>query len=70
MAYIGFDKLAGKLAGKYGPARAKAIAASIGNKKYGKGAMEAHAKSGTSMQKVKPKAKKKVRLADTDRDGK
>ena len=67
MAYIGFNKLAGKLASKYGPDRAKAIAAKIGDEKYGKKAMAQAAASG---QKLKPKAKKKVRMADTDRDGK
>ncbi len=52
--YIGFDSLVKKLSHK-GVRNPKAVAASIGRKKYGKAAFQKHAASGTSMKNVKPK---------------
>lgn len=53
MAYVGFKKLSAMLA-KKGAKDPDALAASIARKKYGNKAVQAHAKSGTSMKNVKP----------------
>ena len=50
MAYVGFDKLKGKLAHKPGVTNPGALAASIGRKKYGKKAFQKHAARGESMK--------------------
>lgn len=61
MAYTGFDRLQGQLAGRYGADHAAAIAAAIGRRKYGKGAFQRAAATGTSLKgaqrKVRPKHK-------------
>lgn len=57
MAYIGFNKLKEKLA-KSGAKNPGAVVTKIGMEKYGKKAMENHAKSGTSMEHTKPLKKK------------
>lgn len=64
MAYTGFDRLQGQLTGRYGTRHAAAIAAAIGRRKYGKGAFQHAAATGTSLKghaPVKPKAKHKLR---------
>lgn len=53
MAYVGFSKLASKLA-KQGVRDPKALAASIGRKKYGKAAFQKAAASGKSLRNAKP----------------
>lgn len=63
MAYTGFDRLQGELAGRYGTDRAGAIAAAIGRRKYGKGAFQHAAATGHSLKgstPVKPKPKPKL----------
>jgi hypothetical protein len=52
MAYMGFDKLKGKLAHKPGITNPGALAASIGRKKYGKKKFQSHAAAGKSMRHV------------------
>ena len=54
MAYIGFQKLQGKLQGKgYSAKSAGAIAASIGRKKYGNKAMARAARNRASLKGAK-----------------
>lgn len=55
MAYVGFDKLKGKLKGK-GIKDPGALAASIGRKKYGKGKFQRAAAKGKKMKGMKAKA--------------
>ena len=62
MAYTGFDRLQGQLAGRYGADRAGAIAAAIGRRKYGKGAFQHAAATATSLKGAPVKAKPKHRL--------
>jgi hypothetical protein len=50
MAYVGFQKLEGKLASEPGVRNPGAVAASIGDKKYGKKAMAKGAKTGHSLR--------------------
>lgn len=50
--HIGFDKLKNSLAHKKGVTDPGAVAASIGNKKYGKGAMQRAAHSGHSLEET------------------
>lgn len=50
MAYEGFAKLKGEIAGEKGVRNPGAVAASIGRKKYGKGAFQKAAASGTKMR--------------------
>ncbi len=50
MAYVGFDKLKGKLAHQKGVTNPGALAASIGRKKYGAKAFQSHASEGESMK--------------------
>jgi hypothetical protein len=57
MSYIGFKKLSGKLAKKYGMKRAKAISASIGRKKYGRKAFQKAAARGKKMRGMKRRKK-------------
>jgi hypothetical protein len=52
MAYIGFDKLKGKLAGEKGVTNPGGLAAAIGRKKYGKKAFQSHAARGASMKSL------------------
>lgn len=54
MAYVGFKKLAGKLA-KQGVRDPKALAAAIGRKKYGKKKFQEAAAKGKSLKGAKPK---------------
>jgi hypothetical protein len=51
MAYVGFDKLEGKLAGKV--SNPGAVAASIGRKKYGKRKFQKAAASGRKLGKAR-----------------
>jgi hypothetical protein len=53
MAYMGFKKLEGALAKKPGVRNPGAVAASIGNEKYGKKAMRHGAKTGHSLRGLK-----------------
>ncbi len=57
MAYVGFDKLKSKLAGK-GVNNPGAVAASIGRKKYGKAQFQSAAAKGKKMKGMKPKSGK------------
>lgn len=52
--YMGFDKLKGKLAKKKGVEDPGALAASIGQKKYGKRKFQKAAAKGTKMKGMKP----------------
>ena len=52
MAYIGFKKLEGKLAGQKGIKNPGALAASIGRKKYGKKTFQSHASKGESLKGI------------------
>jgi hypothetical protein len=54
MAYEGFAKLKGELAGKKGITNPGGLAASIGRKKYGKGKFQKAASSGTKMKGMHP----------------
>jgi len=54
MAYVGFKKLEGKLAGK-GVRNPGAVAASIARKKYGKAAVQKAAAKSKSMRGMKAK---------------
>jgi hypothetical protein len=54
MAYVGFDKLKGKLA-KKGVRSPGGLAASIGRKKYGKKKFQKAAAKGKSMRGMKAK---------------
>lgn len=56
MAYMGFQKLEGKLANEPGVTNPAALAASIGNKKYGKKAMQKGAKEHHSLKGLKAAA--------------
>ena len=56
MAYVGFNKLQGKIEGKgYSKEAAGAIAASVGRKKYGKKKFDTAAAKGKSLKGAKPK---------------
>lgn len=48
--YVGFDKLSGELAKRPGVTDPKALAASIGKKKYGAKRFEQHAAAGKSFK--------------------
>ena len=50
MAYLGFDKLKGQLAGKKGVTDPGALAASIGKKKYGAKKFQKAAAKGQSLK--------------------
>ena len=54
MSYLGFKKLKAMLAAK-GAKNPGAVAASIGNKKYGKDKMQKAASKGESLQGARPK---------------
>lgn len=54
MSYVGFDKLKGELAQRPGVKNPAALAAYIGAKKYGAGAMHKAAGKGTSLRGHKP----------------
>lgn len=60
MAYIGFKKLEGKLAGK--AEDPGAVAAAIGRKKYGKAKFQKAAATGTSMRGMKPMGSPMMRV--------
>jgi hypothetical protein len=55
MAYVGFDKLKGQLAGKPGVTNPGALAASIGRKKYGGATFNKAAANHTSLRKAAAK---------------
>lgn len=59
MPYEGFSKLKGELASRPGVKNPGALAASIGNKKYGKKAMQHGAKTGHSLRGLQALTKKK-----------
>ena len=48
--YVGFAKLSGELSKKKGVSDPAGLAAFIGAKKYGRGAMQSAAKSGKSLR--------------------
>ena len=54
MPYSGFDALVDRLKGQRGVADPKALAASIGKKKYGVKKFKSFAKRGKKMRGVKP----------------
>ena len=58
MPYTGFAKLKDELAHKPGVKNPGALAASIGNKKYGKKAMQHGAKTGRSLKGLQSLVKK------------
>lgn len=58
MGYVGFDKLSSKLAKEPGVKNPDALAASIGNKKYGKKAMQHGAATRHSLKGLQSLIKK------------
>lgn len=58
MAFVGFDKLSDKLSHQKGVKNPDALAASIGNKKYGKKAMHKGAATGHSLKGLQSLIKK------------
>ena len=56
MAYVGFKKLKGQLAGKPGIRDPGAVAAAIGRKKYGKRRFQAAAAKGKKMKGMRRQA--------------
>jgi hypothetical protein len=55
MAYVGFEKLKGQLAGRPGVTNPGGLARAIGERKYGKQAFQQAAARGTSLRGHRPK---------------
>lgn len=62
MAYMGFDALKGKLAGKPGVKNPGGLAAKIGRDKYGKGKFQKAAAEGESMEGMMPEGMSKQKM--------